>query len=168
MPEEKTAMSQIQELEEKLRIMKQVEGLDIPDDLKAQFKNLVDTPKRSAPPASVSVEGKTENSGLAYNKPEYDEIIDSLAIDDGLKEKLKIVNHHFVKTSFITGAVYKGYSRRKMHKFGFGILTFLDYRKAGINKKWILMIPFGGMFGPWHYYPDLFRKLVLKEEDFWW
>lgn len=168
MSEEKTTTSQIQELEEKLRIMKQVEALDIPEDLKDQFKNLVDTPKKPSASETVSVTGTAEISGLAYNKPEYDEIIDGLAIDDSLKEKLKIVNHHFVKTSFITGAVYKGYSRRKMHKFGFGILTFLDYRKAGINKKWILMMPFGGMFGPWHYYPDLFRKLVLKEEDFWW
>lgn len=161
-------MSQIQELEEQLKILKQIETLEAPDELKQQFKDLVTKPKHTISAVS-QVEGASgPSTELKYNKPEYDEIIDSLPIEDKLKEKLKIVNHHFVKTSFWSGAVYKGYKRTKMYNFGAAMLAPWKYYEAGINKKWILFTVFGTMFGGYHYYPDLFRKLVLKEEDFWW
>lgn len=160
-------MSQIQELEEKIKILKQIETLDAPDDLKQQFRDLVDKPKSSKVESLLTQGAADSGTDLKYNKPEYDEIIDNLPITAELKEKLKIVNHHFVKTSLLTGAVYKGYKRTKMYNFGAAMLTPWKYYEAGINKKWILMTVVGTMFGGYHYYPDLFRKLVLKE-DFWW
>lgn len=160
-------MSQIQELEEKIKILKQIEALDAPDELKQQFKDLVDKPKHQVVQTPVASAKSDKGPALKYNKPEYDEIIDNLQVDDELKEKLKIINHHFVKTSLFWGAKYKGYSRRKMFNWSVAIIAPWKYYQAGFNKKWILMIPFGS-FGAHHYYHDMFRKLVLKEEDFWW
>lgn len=162
-------MSQIQELEEKLKILKQIETLDAPDELKQQFKDLVDKPKQQAVQAPVAPSKPDKGPALKYNKPEYDEIIDNLQVDEALKEKLKIINHHFVKTSFFRGAKYKGYSRLKMIDYGVLAIPPLKYYQAGFNKKWLLMlIPVVNSYGCYHYYHDMFRKLVLKEEDFWW
>ena len=160
-------MSQIQELEEKIKILKQIEALDAPDELKKQFKDLVDKPKQADAYAEDVQSQSKKGATLKYNKPEYDQIIDSLEIEDELKEKLKIVNHHLVKTSIWTGAKYKGYNTFKMFNWGASFCPPLKYYQAGFSKKWLMMIP-GWTCGGYHYYPDLFRKLVLKEEDFWW